>query len=254
MIIEIILVALSIIIVNKWSFKQINKEKEIFEKVLYIIFIVITDIFLVIYYLDRFNLPSLLRISDNIDTQNWLNIITNCISAIISATIGGLIAFFVANKEVESNNRQNEENNRIQNIPLMLYEFDNKNTDNYWIDLDTKIKDGAKGDIKFAIKNIGLGAARNVKINIESNIMNENIEKNYYILEKDKTEFLSFVGNFIINEEYYFKFKVFYQDLLFNTYEQDIEFSYKLAQYTNGSERKYIIDDLIIKEEKLKNK
>lgn len=251
MIIEIILVALSIIIVNKLSFKQINKEKEIFEKVLYIIFIVITDIFLVIYYLDRFNLPSLLKISDNIDTQNWLNIITNCISAIISAAIGGLIAFFVANKEVESNNRQNEENNRIQNIPLMLYEFDNKNTDNYWIDLDTKIKDGAKGDIKFAIKNIGLGAARNVKINIESNIMNENIEKNYYILEKDKTEFLSFVGKFIINDEYYFKFKVSYQDLLLNTYEQDIEFTYKLAQYTNGSERKYIIGDLIIKEEKL---
>lgn len=251
MIIEIILVALSIIIVNKLSFKQINKEKEIFEKVLYIIFIVITDIFLVIYYLDRFNLPSLLKISDNIDTQNWLNIITNCISAIISAAIGGLIAFFVANKEVESNNRQNEENNRIQNIPLMLYEFDNKNTDNYWIDLDTKIKDGAKGDIKFAIKNIGLGAARNVKINIESNIMNENIEKNYYILEKDKTEFLSFVGKFIINKEYYFKFKVSYQDLLRNTYEQDIEFTYKLAQYTNGSERKYIIGDLIIKEEKL---
>lgn len=57
MIIEIVLVALSIIILDKCCFKQANKEKETFEKVLYIIFIIITDIFLVIYYIDRFNLP-----------------------------------------------------------------------------------------------------------------------------------------------------------------------------------------------------
>lgn len=95
MIIEIVLVVLSIIILNKWCFNQVNKEKETFEKVLYIIFIIITDIFLVIYYIDRFNLPTILKISDNINTQNWLNIIVNCISGVISASIGGLIAFFV---------------------------------------------------------------------------------------------------------------------------------------------------------------
>ena len=251
MIIEIVLVALSIIILNKWCFKQVNKEKETFEKVLYIIFIAITDIFLVIYYIDRFNLPSLLQISDNVNTQNWLIVITSCISSIISATIGGLIAFFVANKEIEVDNKQSEENHRIQNMPLMSYEFYNKNSNNNFIELNTNIENGTMGKIDFAIKNIGLNAARNVKINIESNIINESVENSYYILEKDKTELISFVGYFPINEEYHFKVKIFYQDLLLNTYEQEIEFTYELTPYTNGSERKYIIDNLLIKEEKL---
>ena len=41
MIVEIALVVLSMIILNKWGFKQIDKEKETFGKVLYSIFIVI---------------------------------------------------------------------------------------------------------------------------------------------------------------------------------------------------------------------
>ena len=58
MIVEIVLVVLSMIILNKWGFKQIDKEKDTFGKVLYNIFIVITNIFLIIYYIDRLNLPT----------------------------------------------------------------------------------------------------------------------------------------------------------------------------------------------------
>lgn len=249
MIIEIVLVVLSVIILNRWTFKQISKEKEIFEKVLYVIFIIITNIFLIIYYVDRFNLPSILKISDNVNTQNWLIIITSCISSIISAAIGGLIAFFVANKEIEVNSKQNEENNRIQNMPLMSYEFYNKNSENNLIALNTNIEDGNIGNIDFLIKNIGLNAARNVKINVESNIIKESIEKKYYIIEKDKTEHLSFVGYFNINEEYNFKINILYQDLLLNFYKQEIYFTYKLTSYVNGTDRKYIIDNLLIKQE-----
>lgn len=137
----------------------------------------------------------------------------------------------------------------------MSYEFYSKKLNNKLIELNTNIENGTMGQIDFAIKNIGLNAARSVKINIESNIINESIENSYYILEKDKTEFLSFVGYFIINEEYHFEVKIFYQDLLLNTYEQEIEFTYELTPYTNGSERNYIIGNLLIKEEKLiKNK
>ena len=66
---------------------------------------------------------------------------------------------------------------------------------------------------------------------------NERIEKKYYILEVDKIENLSFVGFFVINEDYHFKVKVSYQDLLLNYYEQEIDFSYKLTPYTNNSDR-----------------
>lgn len=251
MIIEIVLVVLSIVILNKWIFKQISKEKETLEKVLYIIFITITDIFLIIYYIDKLNLPSILKISDNVNTQNWLIIITSCASSIISATIGGLIAFFVANKQIEVNNKQNEQNNRIQNMPLISYEFYNKNSDNNLIALNTNIENGTLGNIDFSMKNIGLNAARNVKINVESSIMKESIEEKYYVIEKGKMENLVFVGYFNINEKYNFKINISYQDLLLNFYEQELSFTYELTAYVNGSERKYIIDNLLIKEEKM---
>ena len=251
MIIEIILVILSIIILNNWCFRQVNKTEETFEKVLYIIFIIITDIFLIIYYIDRFNLPSILKIADNINTQNWLIILTSCISSIISAAIGGLIAFFVANKEIEINNKQNEENNRIQNMPLMTYEFYDKNSENNLVALNTNIENGTIGNINFLMKNIGLNSARNIKINVESTIMKESIEEKYYVIEKDKIEHLLFVGYFTLDEEYNFKINISYQDLLLNFYEQEIYFTYKLTSYVDGSERKYIIDNLLINEEKM---
>lgn len=255
MIIEILLVVLIIILVNKFGFSQVNKQKVIFEKIIYIVFIVTTDIFLFIYYADRFNWPSNLKLSENIYTQNWLNIITSCISSIISASIGGLIAFGVANKEIEVNNKQNEENNRIANMPLMCYEFENKSSNGRYIELKTNIEKGTRGEIHFSIKNIGLNTARNVRINIESNIINESKGMRYYILEKDKIEFVTFLGLFNIKEIYHFKIKVAYQDLLLHSYEQEIEFDYQLSSYINGSERKYYIDNLVIREENMiKNK
>ena len=68
---------------------------------------IIGNIFLIIYYIDRFNLPTVLKINTNIDTQNWLMIITTCIASIISAAIGGLIAFGVARDQIKENNKQN---------------------------------------------------------------------------------------------------------------------------------------------------
>lgn len=251
MVIEILLVVLLIVILNRWYFKQIDKKIDIYEKALYRILIVITNILLIIYYADRFDLPSLLKLADNVDTQNWLIVITSYIFSIISAAIGGLVALFVANKEIKTNNEQNQENNRIQNMPLMSYEFYSKNENNKSIKLNTDIENGTMGAINFTIKNIGLNTARNVKINIESHILKETLEENYYILEKEETESLSFIGYFIINEEYKFKIKIFYQDLLLNLYEQETDFTYKLSENTNGSEKENIISNILVKEEKL---
>ena len=56
--------------------------------------------------------------NQNVDTQNWLSNISNFVSNILSATIGGIIAFVIARHEINENNKQNLENNRIQNMPM----------------------------------------------------------------------------------------------------------------------------------------
>lgn len=88
-----------------------------------VITIIIGNIFLIIYYIDRFNLSTILKINTNVDTQNWVMIITTCIASIISATIGGLIAFGIAINQIKENNMQNSENLRIQNMPMLKYEI-----------------------------------------------------------------------------------------------------------------------------------
>lgn len=200
------------IILNKWSFNSINKEKELFAKIIYTVCIIIVDIFLIVYYLDRLNLPTVLKISENINTQNWLN-------------------------------------NRIQNMPLMTYNFHDKKDNGQLVVLDTNIEDGTLGDIFFSIKNVGLNSGRNINIKIQSDILKNDIDKNYYVLEKDKIEYISYVGYFNLNTKYNFRIKVSYQDLLFNVYEQEIEFNYELTSYVKESQREYIIDNAVIKKE-----
>lgn len=105
MILEILIVIIVLIMLCwYWKFKA-EKSKEIVEKVIDIVLIVICIIFLIIYYVDRFNLPTLLGMDKNVDTQNWLTIITTSIASIISSAIGGLIAFGIAQKEIEENRR-----------------------------------------------------------------------------------------------------------------------------------------------------
>lgn len=126
MIVEIIIVIISIIIMNKFMMNRIEKTQEIIEKTISLIVVIISDIFLIIYYIDRFNLPTKLGINTNINTQGWLTIITTLASSTIAAIVGGLIAFGIARDQIKESNRQNNENNRIQNMPLLKYEITTK--------------------------------------------------------------------------------------------------------------------------------
>ena len=98
-----------------------DNKKDQAVKVLYGVCLIISDIFFFIYYTDRFNIPTFFKMNQNVDTQNWLNNISDFISNILSATIGGIIALGIARHEINENNKQNLENNRIQNMPMLKY-------------------------------------------------------------------------------------------------------------------------------------
>ena len=245
MLIEILFAVVGMIVLNKWILKNAKNSQNNIEKVIYYIAIVVSDIFLIIYYMDRSNLPSFLKITKNIDSQNWLTIITSCISSIISATIGGLIAFGIARNEIKENNIQNRENNRIQNMPLLKYKI---TTDNVIGESDPKNlivfnnnsnKNTNEYNLQIFIKNIGLNNVKKVIIDLYL----EGIDKKYNLLGEDtqvpieKDESINVYRFFKLksNNKYKMHLNVYYEDVLQNWYSQIVDIDYITTNMHNAS-------------------
>lgn len=245
MIIEIIIVVSSLIILNKWMINSIKKSKDNIEKIVGVITIIIGNIFLSIYYIDRFNLPTILKINTNVDTQNWLMIITTCIASIISATIGGLIAFGIARDQIKENNEQNSENLRIQNMPMLKYEIKTEGSKDGKIDIEHLIisncedKTSIPYDLFISIKNIGLNNVKRILVDFESVMVNSTYRimgKNTLIpIEKNETKQIYRYFALESGKEYEMKLKVYYEDVLQNWYCQIVDINYNATTISNGS-------------------
>lgn len=245
MIIEIILVVSSWIILNKWMLNSVKKSKDNIEKIVGVITIIISNIFIIIYYIDRFNLPTILKMNTNVDTQNWLIIITTCIASIISATIGGLIAFGIARNQMKENNKQNSENLRIQNIPMLKYEIITKGPKNEEIDIEHLIisncedKTSRPYDLFISIKNIGLNSVKRILVDFESAMVNSTYRimgKNTLIpIEKNETKQIYRYFALETGKKYEMKLKVYYEDVLQNWYCQIVDIIYNATTISNGS-------------------
>ena len=244
MIIEIIIVVGSLIILNKWMLNSVKKSNDNIEKIVGVITIIITNIFLIIYYIDRFNLPTRLKINTNVDTQNWLMIITTCIASIISATIGGLIAFGIARDQIKENNKQNSENLRIQNMPMLKYEIKTEGSKNEETDIEHLIisncedKTSRPYDLFVSIKNIGLNNAKRIFVDFESEMVNDKYrilgKKSLISIEKNETQPIYRYFALESGKEYEMKLKVYYEDVLQNWYCQIVDINYNATTISNG--------------------
>ena len=109
------------------SYRAIKKAESLAEKITELIMAMVMFILLIIYYSDRYDIPSKLNLTMNIDAQNWLSFIGNYVSAVISAIIGALVAVWSAiyqiKKNNEENNRRDKENLKIQNMPILKYDI-----------------------------------------------------------------------------------------------------------------------------------
>ncbi len=75
---DIILFIISIsfvAILGYLSYRAIKKSNSLAEKISEIVMYLIMVVILVIYYLDRYNIPSKFNLTMNINTQNWLSLI-----------------------------------------------------------------------------------------------------------------------------------------------------------------------------------
>lgn len=266
MIIQIIAVVIFIIMLNKWTIKKMEKSEDLIERISYVILLAITDIYLIIYYFDRFNLLSMLGLDTNVNTQNWLIIITTCVSSIISSTIGGIIAFGIAKNQIKENNKQNIESLRIQNMPMLKYEIgtdcreNEALTDKDYINTIYLEQLYPIYDLSINIKNIGLNNIRRIMVDIESKVIN----KTYRILGKnsvipiEKGEIKKIYKYLVLEsgKDYTIKLNIYYEDVLQNWYKQVVEIYYTATTINDGTSQigclSYIVntESLLTEQEK----
>lgn len=262
----IFLIALiGIAIIIYLAYRAIRKSNSLAEIIGEIIIAVVIATFLLVYYLDRCNIPTKLNWNVNVNTQNWLSFIGNYITGIVSAIIGSLVAVWAALYQTRKNNEDNikinSENLRIQNMPLLKYDFETfegKLTPDADV-IMTKFKEGKPYKIGMSIKNIGLSSIKNIKVDFISEI---NDNKKIRLKGKDtvivmesneKIEIRRIITLDVLNKPYIMNLEVSYQDVLNNWYKQIIEIYYTATDVVNVGGPVGKIEWIVKEEERIEN-
>lgn len=253
-----------IIVLYKKGYKNYKDE---FSKLLYCLLLSSIIFLLIVYYLDRFNVPSMLGYTKNTNSSDWINILTNSFITIISTMLSSIILLKITFKQLEETRKDNielnNENHRIQNAPLLKYNFTLEHlegvfTENQkWILINQNDINQHKEALEFVISigNIGLNTARNVNLTMESLLFNQKeiFEMfNQSSIEKDQIIKKEIIIPNVQEGTYKIFITVFYQDLLKNWYKQKIELIVSMTNIFDSSIGSYtIIKSFNVYEEEL---
>jgi len=204
---------------------------------------------ILIYYLDLWNIPSLLNLTNNINTQNWLSFLSSYTSSIVSTILGVTASIYLALYQIRKNNESNEkrdkENLRLQNMPLLTYKIETTGYEYHESDIYRLIKSNCDEktsilyDLFISIKNIGLNNVKRIIADVETSVLNntERIIGKDTLTPVEKNETLTEYRYFNLDsgKEYEMKLKVYYQDVLQNWYCQIVDVSYNATKIHEGS-------------------
>lgn len=250
----------------KLFIKGYKDSKSDFEKVLYTMISLAIMFPLIVYYLDRYNIPSKFGYTENIISSDWVSILTNYSAAIISTLLSAVFLIFITFKQMDEtykdNIKLNNETQRIQNLPLLRYDFTHERLEGEMFDENKKWIFSNQGDsnidsIDFTmeIENIGLNTVRKVYLEAESELFNKkeifelcnqsNIEKS----QKKKKEFI--ITN-VAKGTYKIEIIVYYQDLLKNWYKQKVHLTISVTNiYDSKTHDRNQINSVIVDDEEL---
>lgn len=245
--VEIIIITILIIM----TIRSFKKSKSIYERSLFIIFLILAICILVLYWFDTFNVPTIFGINRNLDSQNWLSVITTFASVIISELLAGLFLIFVTSFQIQENRKdmleKEKEDRRIGNMPLLSYNFSN---DYIYTENVYKLKTNeSEKDIHFvlSITNIGMNAIRKCYVQLKGESLVE-----YAICElgqqsclnKNDTRHIYFDLSLNFGKHNY-KAIIYYEDLLHNWYMQTIDYELDIKGNKSVSfiENKFKVND-----------
>lgn len=263
---NVVLIIITVLIIYlsvKMIIKNFNEAKDPFEKVMYTVLSMAILIPLILYYLDRFNIPTMLRYTKNVDSKQWLDIISSYFSSIISTIISVVFLVYVTIKQIErtyqDNERLNKENQRLQNLPLLNYTINHGifNT-NIFDDTVTILSNQTDYNDKsinllIEVKNIGVNSIRRLFFTIESDFFETEIFalRNQGGIEKDSSTQKEIIIIGARDKDYNICFTSYYQDLLTNWYEQKINVEISVTNKFNIETKDYVsINTITVNDEK----
>lgn len=256
-IIAIFLISIFILLV----YKDIKNSETFVEKIVYVIYALIVIAITLIYVLDRYNIPTEFGLSSNVDTQNWLEVLGNYCTGIISSIIAALVAVWTTLHQIQKNNEDNDKrdakNLRIQNMPILKFSLNTE--DDIPLEVENFIKTGIEGENTYKLiaklKNVGLNTIKNMKVDFEidvSNTIKKRVigEKSIEILEKGEE---LIIGKYLTlkhtDEPYKIRIIVYYEDVLNNWYKQVVFVDYKATNVLKNSGYIGVIENNVGEEE-----
>lgn len=231
-----ILTVIIIIFSIKLFIKGYKDSKSEFEKVLYIMLSCAIIFPVIIYYLDRYNIPSKFGYTENVLSSDWVSILTNYSAAIISTLLSAVFLIFITFKQMDEtykdNIKLNNETQRIQNLPFLRYNFTHERLDEEifgenqkWIFSNQDDRNSDSIDFTVEIENIGLNTVRKAFLEVESDLFDkkENFElSEQSSIEKNQIKKKEFIITNVEKGTYKLEITVYYQDLLKNWYKQKV--------------------------------
>lgn len=224
-----IVVTICLIIFIFWMIYKIYKEykasKTIDEKTTFWLIMAICFTPLIIFYIDRGDLPSKFGWLKNTNSDRWFNFLGTYISSILGATIGALALVLITIHEFKAIKENDNEQMRINNLPLIKYDFSifDKYNATEFIDLYKKSFESLF--IMVHLRNIGMNTIRKCYINVNSSIISSAYDykiDDQATIEKNCEKNLVFKIP-LASKNNKIKLIVKYQDILFNWYEQEVE-------------------------------
>lgn len=236
--------------------KMYKQSRSLVERTLYILFLIVYFIPIIIYYLDKYDIPTKLGYTNGIDTNRWFDFVSSYIVGIVGAIISGVILVLITLKQIRIQIENNNDDKRIQNAPIFDYVLSNQITVNCKYNHEIKLKeDGDLHHVFFKIENIGLNHGRNINILIK---VDDEIDRDFSLnryqafIRKEEFVWIDLIFRLDVNNENNRKIviEVYYDDLISNRYVQKINANFKTIK-DNSKSTRFDITNLAIEQEKL---
>lgn len=258
----IILYSLFILFLLSYIDKRLKEADDLFEKCSYYLLIIICSIPLFVYYFDRFNIISKLGILKGINSDRWFSFISSYLSGIISTVLSGFILIWITFRQIKTQIKDSKDTKRIQNAPLIKYDFSDKKID---FELEYYMYNPCYGDkvnpysVYLELANIGLNHAKSFKFNV---LIGDDFDREFdldyqSIIQKDNSIVLNLIFFFIYdkkgNNDVLINFIFKYKDVLNNSYEQNVKLFGTITN-TSGSQYggyRFAINNIEVEDEHL---
>lgn len=169
---------------------EYNQSKTINEKIVFLICLMSIFFPVIMFYLDYFDIPSKFGWTNNLKSNEWLNVLFTYTIGLISAIISAFMTIHSVQLTINTQEKDRINDNKKQALPLLKIEaekeydyrykylqFDCLFTEESKLRTRKDISDTAKVTIK--IKNVGMRELYDLYIgDIESSVFKE--QKNYY--------------------------------------------------------------------------